>query len=332
MKPPSQADASTRIGKMLKDASSILIAAHIRPDGDAIGSMVGMGLALQAGGKHIQLMLEDPIPSRYHFLKGSELIHPTVSEPFDLSIALDCGDLARLGKFFQDKKPDINIDHHVTNENFGKVNLVIPQEVATCAILAKFLPEWDFPLDADSAGALCMGLLTDSNGFQIPSVTPETLELAAILMRAGAAFSEIYQRALVSQSLQASKLWGLALAKLQMKDGLLWTSITLQDRELAGYHGKDDAEIANFLSSVEGSRVALLFNEQSADKVKVSWRTRNHMDVAKLAQYYNGGGHPNAAGAEVAQPLLTAESEIIKKTLQYMTGDSLFSRTGDKNV
>lgn len=321
MNPPSQADAIERIGRMLQNASHILISAHLRPDGDAIGSVVGMGLALQAGGKQVEMVMQDPIPARYRFLKGSELIRQAPAGEFDLSVALDCGDLARLGNIFAEIKPDINIDHHVTNELFGEVNLVLPEQVATCAILAEYLPKWGFPLDADSAGALCMGLLTDTNGFRIPSVTPETLELAAKLMRQGAALPDIYQQSLVAQSLQTSKLWGLALSKLQLKDGLLWTSITLQDREQSGYHGKDDAEIANFLTGVEGSRVAVLFNEQNSDKVKVSWRSRNHTDVAQLAKLYEGGGHANAAGAEVNQPLQKAEAEIIEKTLKYMSGE-----------
>lgn len=321
MNSPSQADVIERIGKMLQNASHFLIAAHQRPDGDAIGSVVGMGLALQAGGKQVELVMQDPIPARYRFLKGSELIHQAAQSNYALSVALDCGDLARLGNIFGERKPDINIDHHVTNELYGTVNLILPDQVATCAILAEYLPTWGFPLNSDSAGALCMGLLTDTNGFKIPAVTPETLELAARLMRQGADLSDIYQQALVSQSLQTSKLWGLALSKLQLKDGLVWTSITLLDREQSGYHGRDDAEIANFLTGVEGSRVALLFNEQSSDKVKVSWRSRNHTDVAQLAKLYQGGGHANAAGAEVNQALQKAEAEIIEKTLKYMSGE-----------
>jgi bifunctional oligoribonuclease and PAP phosphatase NrnA len=150
------------------------------------------------------------------------------------------------------------------------------------------------------------------------------LELAAQLMRQGAPLPEIYQKSLVSQSLQTSKLWGLALTKLQMVKGLLWTSITNEDRKTAGYRGHDDAEITNFLTSVEGCKVAILFNEQSAEKVKVSWRSRNHIDVAKLAQHYNGGGHPNAAGAEISQSLENAEQEIIQTTQQSISGEKIF--------
>jgi phosphoesterase RecJ-like protein len=324
MNSPIQADAARSISNMLKKSKSVMITAHLRPDGDAIGSVVGMGLALKAGGKKTQLVLKDPIPVRYRFLKGTESILHAPKEAFDLSIALDCGDLPRLGDFFKDQKPDINIDHHITNENFARVNLVMPEQVATSAILAEYLPQWGFPLDTDSASALCMGLLTDTNGFRIPTVSPETLELAARLMRQGAPLPEIYQQSLTSQSLQTSKLWGLALTKLQLENGLLWTSITNQDRELAGYNGRDDAEITNFLTSVEGCKVAILFNEQSAEKVKVSWRSRNHVDVAKLAQHYNGGGHPNAAGAEITLAFKDAEQEILRTTQKYISGELIF--------
>jgi phosphoesterase RecJ-like protein len=324
MNSPIQADAIFSIGKLLKEAKSVMIVAHLRPDGDAIGSVVGMGLALQAGGKKIQMILKDPFPARYRFLKGTEFIQHAPMEAYDLFIALDCGDLPRLGDFFKERSPDINIDHHITNDNFARVNLVIPQEVATSAILAEYLPKWGFPLDTDSASALCMGLLTDTNGFRIPTVTPNTLELAANLMRQGAPLPEIYQQSLSSQSLQTSKLWGLALTKIQLEKGLLWTSITIQDREWAGYKGRDDAEITNFLTSISGCKVAILFNEQSENKTKVSWRSRNAIDVAKLAQHYNGGGHPNAAGAEIAQSLRDAEQEILRTTQQIITGEIIF--------
>jgi phosphoesterase RecJ-like protein len=109
-----------------------------------------------------------------------------------------------------------------------------------------------------------------------------------------------------------------------MENGLLWTSITIKDRELAGYNGRDDAEITNFLTSVEGCKVAILFNEQSTERVKVSWRSRNHIDVAKLAQSYNGGGHPNAAGAEISLALGDAEKEILQITQQIISGEKIF--------
>jgi phosphoesterase RecJ-like protein len=312
------------IGQLLKKAGSILLVSHIRPDGDAIGSLVGMGTALREAGKQTQMVMKDSIPPRYKFLQGSELIVHAPADSYEISIALDCGDIARLGDFFLERKPDINIDHHITNENFARFNLTIPDAVSTSAILAEYLPHWGFPLSPISASALTMGILTDTNGFRIPSVTPHVLRLAADLMEEGAQLPEIYHKALVSQSLQTSKLWGLALAKLQEDNGLLWTSISLKDRENVGYAGRDDAEITNFLTSVESSKIAVLFNEQSNDKVKISWRSRNHLDVAKLAQHYGGGGHPNAAGAEIALPLDIAEQEILKTTRAYISGDITF--------
>jgi phosphoesterase RecJ-like protein len=312
------------IGQLLKKAGNILLVSHIRPDGDAVGSLVGMGIALREAGKQAQMVLKDPVPARYKFLQGSELIVHAPTDSYDISIALDCGDIARLGDFFSERKPDINIDHHITNENFARFNLTIPGAVSTSSILAEYIPRWGFPLSPISASALTMGMLTDTNGFRIPTVTPQVLRLAAYLMEQGAQLPEIYHKALVSQSLQTSKLWGLALAKLQQENGLLWTSISLKDRENVGYSGRDDAEITNFLTSVESSKIAVLFNEQSDDRVKVSWRSRNHLDVAKLAQHYGGGGHPNAAGAEIALPLATTEREILKTTKAYILGEITF--------
>ena len=321
MMSPDQKTASQAIQQMLHKANSLLLVSHIRPDGDAIGSLVGMGLALQAAGKSVQLVLEDPIPARYRFLKGVELIQHAPGDPFDLGITLDCSDLGRLEGLFRERQVDINIDHHITNENFARQNLVFPEAVATSAILAEMLPAWEFPLNADSASALTMGLVTDTNGFRTTGVTPETMELAARLMRLGADLPEIYHQSLVNQSLQNSKLWGLALTKLQQQDGLVWTSITLEDRKSSGYAGRDDAEVTNFLTSVEGCKVAVLLNQQSTEKVKVSWRSRNHLDVSRLALQYGGGGHPNAAGAELALPLPQAEQEIIASTLKLIAGE-----------
>jgi len=321
MSAADQSQASAAIREMLHKANSLLLVSHIRPDGDAIGSLVGMGLALQSAGKSVQLILEDPIPARYRFLKGVEQIRSAPAAEFDLGITLDCSDLGRLEGLFKDRQVDINIDHHITNENFARVNLVYPQAVATCAILAEGLPQWSFALTVEAASALTMGLVTDTNGFRTTSVTPETMELAARLMRQGANLPEIYHQALINQSLQTSKLWGLTLAKLQQQDGLVWTSITLEDRKTSGYAGRDDAEITNFLTSVEGCRVAVLLNQQSAEKVKVSWRSRNHLDVSRLALKYGGGGHPNAAGAELTMPLPQAEQDILAATRKLIAGE-----------
>ena len=310
--------AINQIKEKLHKSQRPLIFSHIRPDGDAIGSLIGLGLALQKAGKTPCLVLEDGLPAKYRFINGHKLIVKKPVDDADLTIVLDCSDNRRIGDSFINLHADINIDHHKTNENFGDINFVLPDYPATTAILAEFLPIWGFPLDQDSSSALLMGILTDTIGFRTSNVTPATLRQAATLMELGADLPGIYTNALVSQSFPASLIWGAALSRLVREDGLVWTVITLDDRKKAGYAGLDDADLTNVLSAIEGSDVSIVFNEQKSGKVKVSWRSNAPYDVSRIAQQFGGGGHAPASGAEIEGTLDEVENTVLAKTKQYM--------------
>ena len=307
-----------QIQEKLHKSQRPLIVSHIRPDGDAIGSLIGLGLLLQKAGKTPCLVLEDGLPAKYRFLNGSKLITKKPADSNDLTIVLDCSDIRRIGDWFSNEPVHINIDHHITNEKFGEINFVLPDYPATSAILAKFLPNWGFSLDQDSSSALLMGILTDTIGFRTANVTPETLRQAAQLMESGAVLSDIYNQALVAQSFPASLIWGSALSRLIRENGLVWTTITLEDRKKAGYAGRDDADLTNVLSAIEGSDVSIVFNEQNSGKVKVSWRSNAPYDVTQIAKQFGGGGHPQASGAEFEGTLEEVEMKVLSKTKQYM--------------
>ncbi len=318
-----------QIREKLRISKSPLILSHMRPDGDAIGSIVGLGLLLKKAGKTPHLVLEDGLPAKYRFLKGSEMISKKLPDAHDLILVLDCSDLRRMGDSISGLSVDINIDHHITNESFGEINLVLPEYPATCAILAKYLPDWGHPLDLDSSSAFLMGIVTDTIGFRTGNVTPATLCQAAKLMESGANLSQIYNQALVSQSFPASLIWGLALSRLVRENKLIWTKITLEDRKKAGYIGRDDADLTNVLSAIEGSDVSIVFNEQNRGKVKVSWRSNAPYDVSKIAQQFGGGGHPQASGAEIKDSIEEVEKKVISQTKQYM--EELSSQGDQKN-
>ena len=269
-----------------------LLLSHIRPDGDAIGSLIGLGLALQSIGKKVTLVLEDGLPSKYRFLEGSQLVSKTVPQEYDLTIALDCSDMDRLGNVSKNIRIDINIDHHITNEGFADLNLVQPDTPATTAILAEHFNKWDLQLNQAVSNALLMGILTDTIGFRTSNVTPDLLRISARLMESGGDLSDLYNRTLVSQSYPSSVLWGFALSRLQRDNGIIWTEITLEDRKKAGYAGRDDADLTNQLSTIEGSEICILFNEENDGKVKVSWRSNSSVDVSRIALHFGGGGHP----------------------------------------
>jgi len=311
-------DIHAMIASKLNACQKPLILSHIRPDGDAIGSIIGLGLALKNSGKSPQLVLEDGLPAKYRFIQGSEMVASKVKGEFDLVITLDCSDQNRLGEIGKDLEIDINIDHHVTNEEFATLNLIEPDFPATAEILADNLPDWGFELDIFIANALLMGILTDTIGFRTSNVRPETLRQSAKLMELGADLGEIYLHSLVTQSFPASLLWGKALSRLVKENGLVWTMITLDDRKEAKYSGRDDADLTNILSSIEGSDMAILFNEQNDGKVKISWRSNAPYNVSWVAQQFGGGGHPPASGAEVEGSLEEVVKKILEFTKQYM--------------
>ena len=288
------------IRQLFQTAQRVLVVSHIRPDGDAIGSLLGLGSSLRAAGKDVQMALEDGIPASFRYLPGwQEVVHRPTGE-FDLIITLDCSDMPRTGAVLAGyRSPDLNIDHHVTNLNFARLNLVDTQAVATAEVLAVGLPQWGLPLTAETASALLTGLITDTLGFRTSNMSPGALRIAADLMEAGADLPDLYTRALLQRSYEAVRFWAAGLVHLQREGPLVWTTITLADRQAAGYPGRDDADLINVLSSINDAAIALIFVEQPNGGVKVSWRAQPGFDVSGLALSFGGGGHPAAAGVEI---------------------------------
>ncbi|HUG33259.1 MAG TPA: DHH family phosphoesterase, partial [Anaerolineales bacterium] len=234
-------DISKAIKERLKQAKSVVIASHVRPDGDAIGSMLGLGLALIDAGKPVQMVLADGVTSSFKHLEGSELVVRAPKEIYDTFITVDCADFKRTGKIFESfAPPDINIDHHITNEKFGTLNLIEADEVATAAILTNHLPKWGFTITRPIAAALLTGIVTDTLGFRTSTTNPGALRLCAQLMETGADLPDLYMRSLVRKSFPAARYWGSGLSSLEQKDGIVWATLTLEDRKRAGYGGNDD--------------------------------------------------------------------------------------------
>lgn len=309
----------SQIGHELRAAGSVAIVSHIRPDGDAVGSVLGLGLSLKAAGKQAQMVLADGVPSKLRYLRGSDLIERRILPQPDLIVSLDASDLKRLGDAIGvSGPPQINIDHHITNENYARLNLVDLDAASTAEIVAQCLQPWDLPVNLEVAEALLTGIVTDTLGFKTSSVTPHTLRIAAQLMEIGANVTEIYRQALEMRSYQALQFWGYGLNRIERVNGLIWTSLTMEDRGQANYPGRDDADLINVLSSVEDANIAIIFVEQSQDRVKVSWRAKPGFDVSGIATSFGGGGHPAASGADIAGSLEEVRSRVVSDTLSNM--------------
>ena len=314
-------DLQKRIRDRIRSAQRVLVTSHIRPDGDAIGSSLALGLALLDSGKQVQVVLADGLPASFRHLPGSENIQTRAKGEFDLIISVDCSDLKRVGKALDGyRRPDIVIDHHSTNESFGDLNLIDPQAAATASVLARYMPAWNLTITAPIAANLLTGLVTDTLGFRTSNTTPEVLRQAADLIELGADMTRLYYLSLVRRTFSASKYWGAGLSNLERTDGIVWTALTLAERKVAGYTGNDDADLISVISSIDEADIAIIFVEQNKNKTKVSWRgLKPNIDVAQIASQFGGGGHKAASGAELTGTLEDVQKrvlEITRKALQ----------------
>lgn len=313
--------------KLLEGATNIAIVAHERPDGDAIGSLIALSLSLQKAGKQVTPILADGVPTRFQFLPGADEIKRTFPIECNLLIVLDCSDVVRTGFKVEDlpRGVDINVDHHPTNTNFGIVNVVDVYASATAEILFDLAEPLGLEIDSRVAMNLLTGLVTDTIGFRTTNVTPKVLQIVAQLIELGAPLAEIYERALNRRSVTVARYWGCGLSRLEQEDGLVWTSLTLEDRQHVGYSGKDDADLINLLSTIDGAEVTVIFVEQPEGAVKVSWRSRAGLNIAPLAEAFGGGGHHQAAGAMIVGDLEEVTKRVISATRGILESESEMS-------
>lgn len=314
-------DDLKQIRARLDSAERILITSHVRPDGDAVCSVLALGLALKQRGKEVQMVLTDGVPTDYHHLQNVKEIANKATLPVDLVITLDAAANDRSGEALQGSASvDINIDHHVTNTRFAALNYVDPAAVATCAILAELFPSLGLTFTPAIIDALLTGILTDTLGFRTSNMTPKALRIAAGLVEKGADLPTLYERSLLRRSFQALRYWGAGLSKLNREGELVWTSLSLADRKSADYPGNDDAELVNNIAIVEGASVVVLFIEQQDNQVKISWRSQGDVDVSQIAAQFGGGGHVAAAGAVLIGNLDEVQSRVLQATRASLQG------------
>lgn len=305
-------------GTLMEGAARVTVISHERPDGDAVGSLLGLSLALMQAGKEVVPVLSGGVPGRYRFLPGSDQVVKETPAETDLVVAVDCAADDRFGLDVGEfpRPPDINIDHHPTNTRYAAANIIDEGAAATTEMLHDLLPAWGYEIDNPVATNLLVGLVTDTIGFRTSSTTAHSLQVAADLVERGAALDEIYERALIRMSFVAAAYWGRGLSRLEHDDGIVWTSLTMEDRRRVGYPGPDDADLVNLLMTIDEARVVVLFVEQPSGKVKVSWRAEPGIDVAEVAEGFGGGGHRPAAGAMIQGDLTEVQEKVLRATRQ----------------
>jgi bifunctional oligoribonuclease and PAP phosphatase NrnA len=313
----------SEIAGVLAASRRILMFTHVSPDGDAIGSLLGLGWLLREQGKDVTMVDADPVPPELLFLPGVERIANQPPEgPWDVIVALDASDIPRLGSPFQPARlngaPLITIDHHVTNLRFGAYNWVDPSAAATAQIIVHLADAWGIPITKPAAICLLAGLVTDTRGFRTSNVTIDVLATAMRLMESGADLAEISERTLNYKPLAAIRLWGPALEQLQVRGPVIWTHVTRAMREQVQAPDGSDSGLVSFLLEAPEASIAAVFTEKPNGRVEVSLRARPGLNIADVALALGGGGHPQAAGCSVDGPLAEAEVRIIPLLLAVL--------------
>ena len=304
------------IAAELRKPGETLLTTHILPDGDSIGSLLGLGLSMREAGFAVTMHSADGVPFRYRFLRGTE--HLVAGEVPDVAFArvvtLDCSDPLRLRPVWAAVKDRliINIDHHTTNQRFGTLNFVDPAAAATGEIIFDLLSEMGLPLKAEVAAALYVAISTDTGSFKYENTTPRTYRLAAQLVEAGAKPQELSLPVFDLRTRAATFILRLALESLKFSaDGrIAWMVLTEEEMERAGAKDEDLEGIVNFAKNIENVEIGLIFRAQKEGSVKVAFRSRN-IDVSKVAEVFGGGGHPRASGCSLESDLDSAVTLIL---------------------
>jgi phosphoesterase RecJ-like protein len=241
-------------------------------------------------------------------------------------ISLDCSALDRMGKAYDADWlagiPIVNIDHHPTNTHFGEVNWVEPSAAATAQMLIHLIEALLIPLDAEIATCLLNGILTDTRGFRTSSTTPEVMETAIELMKAGASLSELTDQIFNHRPIGTIRMWSMVLQGIHLEGRILWGEITQEMRQRIGYGRDGDGGLVNFLSSANEADIAVVFDELQDGRVNVSMRAVPGYDVSQVALELGGGGHAQAAGCILAGPLEVARSNALSRLHQAWNAQS----------
>ncbi len=310
----------TTILQVLHGAENILVTSHLRPDGDALGSSIACGLWLLSLGKKVTIWNEDGLPRKFSYLPHCSLVTRPAAEKhsFDVVMALDSSTRSRLGTVLGAIASSgifINIDHHISNQGYGDLNLVDPSAPATAQILFDLFQHARANITPEIAINLYVAISTDTGSFQYAGTSPHTFEVAASLIRSGVQVAQLSQAMYDTQPRRRLNLLRHALNHLEFScgDTVASFSLSLADTQKLQILPEDNEGIIDHLRAIEGVLVAIFFEELHDEKIRVSLRSKDpRIDVCKICAQFGGGGHPAASGARVQGPLPIVRQQFLK--------------------
>ena len=308
---------------LIEPAQHIALLAHEHPDGDCLGSALGFAHILRQMGKTCVAACADAAPQAFHFMPGIEALQNILTdERFDLVIALDAGELTRYGSLYKqhttllNSATILNIDHHVSSQGCGQVNIIDPTAASTTELIVLLQQQVGLPLNRDAAVCLLTGLITDTGSFQYTSTTARTMEAGAILMRAGAVAEDIVKPIFRTRPLAEARFQAVAINNAQTSpDGrLIWSYATAETLASTGATPDMNDNFSGTLRDIAGVEIAAFFRSfDNPNETRVSMRSNTPYDVAKICMRLGGGGHPRAAGATVHLPLHDAITLVVRE-------------------
>lgn len=286
----------------LQDAKTVGITGHVRPDGDCVGSCLGLGLYLKEYFPQLKTRVYlESFSDAFRFLKGSEEMVSDCSEDeeYDVFFALDCGDLARLGnaaKYFRSAKKTICIDHHISNISFADINYIEPDASSTSELVYTLLEEEK--VTKEMAEAIYMGIVHDTGVFQYSCTSSRTMNIAGKLMDTGIDFSRIVENTYYIKNYVQQQILGRALLEsiMILDKRVIFSVIRQKDMKFYGVEPKDLDGIVQQLRNTRGVEAAIFLYEVGPQQFRVSMRSADKIDVSRIAGYFGGGGHVKAAG------------------------------------
>jgi phosphoesterase RecJ-like protein len=307
-----------RILDVIREHQTFCVVGHIRPDGDCIGSQLGLALALQNDGKKVTVWNQDSVPEKYKFLNADKIFEkPRHGEKFDCVIALDCASFERLGKVGEcigDRKILINIDHHESNPRYGDVNWVSPREPSTGELIFRLLKVARWPITKPIADLLFTAISTDTGSFQYPTTRPGTFHTGAELVTRGADLAKIGNEVYQSYPLSRAKLLKHVYSKFRLgaDDRIAWFWLKQKDFNRTGAESDDTEGLIDHIRAIEPVVVACVFEEIEPELTRISLRSKNpDVNVNEIAAQFGGGGHPAAAGARIPGKPLSVQRKVI---------------------
>lgn len=306
----------------LIESQGLFLATHVNPDGDAIGSLIALGLGLRQRGKRVYMYNASPIPAVYRFLPGVHLVRQMLpaAPDWDAAVILDCGDIERIGEaaqFVNGLPYLINIDHHVTNTAFGQHRLVDTTACSSSEIVYRLLQGMGVTIDQAIATSIYTGILTDTGSFRFANTNSAAYAISAEMVRCGVDPYTVAQHVYGTYSLGRIKLLNMALDSIEISaNGKLSLMTLTQDMFAETDTNPEDVDgMINYAKRIEDVKVAALImeNANGSDhkRFHVSLRSDGSVDVAKIAASYGGGGHFNAAGFGVETSLRELKQIII---------------------